>query len=86
MTRFEYLFPDVKPYPAGVIAEAGKPLGDQPPQGQYQDMCILNESGPCVICNEQTQWVDLCFESYVCSTTCESQLMDGFIRALNKEE
>ncbi len=60
---------------------------DKYPTANYMDELepgILKggeRSGPCAICKETTNWVDIAFEAYLCSEECVDQLNQEWLKA-----
>jgi hypothetical protein len=45
---------------------------DDPPNDDLMVLC--EDSAPCAICKDETRWVDISFETTVCSEECSEQI------------
>jgi hypothetical protein len=70
MATFDDLYPDA-------------PTWFQPPKGDDDDGCIKSEHfRPCWNCGTKTAYIDLGFETYLCSEYCRDVKWAEFFRAL----
>lgn len=69
MPEFDSLFPDAKLDDEILDAEAGQ-------------IWKCSTQGKCLTCSQDTHWIEICCENFVCSTECSKQFWEGFFEAV----
>lgn len=51
-----------------------------------RDDKIVGSGGLCLWCRDHTTWLDICFETYICSEECERAVCDDMARCAREAD
>ena len=54
-------------------------IGEEPDKG----IILCSGSGPCHVCKAETNFADVDFQAWICSTDCQDKLIGNFQRDFN---
>lgn len=79
MTKFEKLYPNVGPLKTIIEAyPTAKPYA--------HDILYGQNSGSCFICQSSTKWIEINFETYICSEECLKRINRQWIEASKQSD